>query len=123
VYEHKIPSIGEVARSADCLPVFVDWTAFLGLGLGGVCLWVEHDDTHGKVEPVDDLVHLSILVSHAARVKGLEALLPKRPPARSDCEQCSGRGTIMVKDMELGCSCGGLGWRPASPGELGIEAV
>ena len=122
-YEHKIPAIGELARTKDCLPVYVDWTAFLGLGRDGACLWVDHDEAPGNAEPVDDLVHLSILVSHAARVEGLEALLPSRPPARVDCEQCSGRGTIKVKDLELGCSCGGLGWRPASPGELGIEAA
>lgn len=122
VYEHQIPAIGLFARNTDCLPVYVDWTAFLGLGRGGACLWVDHDEAPGRIEPVDDLVHLSILVSHAARVKGLEALLPSRPPARADCEQCSGRGTIKFKDLELGCSCGGLGWRPAAPAELGIEA-
>jgi hypothetical protein len=122
-YEHPIPGIGELARSTDCLPVYHDWTAFLGLGRGGACLWVDYDDARGKIEAVDDLVHLSILVSHAARVKGLEALLPSRPPARLDCDQCSGRGTIKVKDLELGCLCGGLGWRPAAPAELGIEAA
>ena len=117
-----MPAIGDLARTTDCLPVFLDWTAYLGLGRGGVCLWVDYDDAPGKIEAVNDLVHLSILVSHAARVRGLEAPLPIRPPARIDCEQCSGRGTIKVKDLELGCSCGGLGWRPTGPAELGIEA-
>lgn len=37
-YEHKIPAIAELARTTDCLPVYVDWTAFLGLGPGGACL-------------------------------------------------------------------------------------
>jgi hypothetical protein len=125
-FEHPISAIGALARAKDCLPVFVDWTAFLGVGRGGACLWVNHDETPGKIAPVEDLLDLSILVSHAAQVKGLEGLLPARPGGRADCEKCGGCGVIKFTDgirVEAGCFCGGLGWRAASAGELGIEAA
>jgi hypothetical protein len=121
-YSHKITLIGELGRAADVLPVFVDWTAFLGLGAGGRCLWIDHDEVPGKVEPVLELQSLSLLVHCAAAVPGLESLAPSRPASRADCSICHGKGHLIVGTVEVGCICGGLGWRAETAAELGLEA-
>jgi hypothetical protein len=121
-YEHAIAAIGRRGRELGCLPVYVDWTAFLGLGPGGECLWVDHDDSAGRVEPVVDLQALSTLVAQVRLIPGLEGLEPTRPAGREDCPQCQGVGFIKVGPVECGCKCGGLGWLPATLAEIGVEA-
>ena len=78
-YEHKIAAIGTLARATDCLPLLVDWMAFIGVGTSGECLCVEHDDRPGTVAPVTDLMELSRLTARVGLVPGLEALTPRRP--------------------------------------------
>lgn len=120
-YQHKLSALPELARATNCLPIFVDWTAFLGLGANGECLWVDHDESPGQLEPVSDLQQLSVLVARAHLVPGLEDLAPRRPFGREDCSQCEGKGYVVVGTFEMVCRCGGLGWIAMSPNELGIE--
>jgi len=82
-YEHKLENIGRLARAANCLPIFVDWTAFLGLGRGGECLWVDYDSPPGRTEPATDLLALSILASRAPLVPGLGGLTLTRLGGRT----------------------------------------
>ena len=122
LYQHKQAVIGEMARATNCLPIYIDWTAFLGLGARGDCVWVDYEESPGKVEAVTELQHLSILAANAPRVPGLEGVAPSRPPGREDCSQCKGTGHLLVGAVEVGCICGGLGWRAASAEELGVQA-
>jgi len=112
-----------LAQQIDVLPVFQDWTAFLGLGPYGECLWVDEEDHPGRVEPATDLLHLAILVCRCSQVAGLEDLVPARPPGRPPCPHCGGKGMLSLANgrVEAGCSCGGLGWLPISIEELGLE--
>ena len=120
-YEHKMTALPELARSTNCLPIYIDWTAFLGLASNGECIWVDHDVSPGNVEPITDLQQLSVLVARVHLVPGLEDLAPRRPLGREDCSQCGGKGYLVIGTSEMICRCGGLGWIAASPAELGAE--
>jgi len=115
----------DLAQQADVLPLFQDWSAFLGLGPLGQCLWVEEESSIGRTEPVTELLHLAILLARCNQVEGLEGLVPTRPLERASCPHCSGRGKLLVAGgkVEAGCLCGGLGWLPTSHEELGVKRV
>jgi hypothetical protein len=52
-------------------------------------------------------MQLASLVVAARRIPELSALLPKRRPADSDCDQCQGTGKLFAIDC---AACSGLGW-------------
>ncbi len=64
---------------------------------------------------------LAAIVVNVARVPGLGALLPARPEGRGPCLHCGGTGKVRMAGLELGCTCGGLGWEPLTTEELGIQ--
>ena len=117
--------IKELAQQTDVLPLFQDWTAFLGLGPLGECLWVDQETHIGRVEPASELLQVSILLSRCGEVEGLQGLVPPRPAGRPSCPHCGGAGKLLVASgkVEAGCMCGGLGWLPTSVEELGVERV
>jgi hypothetical protein len=131
-YPEKPPFLKRLAQQLDVLPVLLEWTSFLAIDAEGTCLWIDHDNEQGRREPASGLQELSLAIVGAARVPGLEAVLPPRPEGRSDCPHCEGRGSITLPGRDasgeptqvtVGCHCGGLGWLPLNPEELGWVRV
>jgi hypothetical protein len=106
----------------DLLPVYSGWAGYLALSPAGDIVFINSEATKDFVEPVTELLWITVaLVNAAARHPELAELLPGRPVGRPDCEQCGGLGVVDVAAHRFGCRCGGLGWVPESPSELGVS--
>ena len=122
-FRHPIGRIEELAIELGVLPLWVDWTVFLALRSDGELLVVEHDAAEPSPRPVNDLTFVAIaLVEGAARYPELAHFLPTRPEGRTACSTCGGAGTLSMSrgSVVLHCVCGGLGWKPETPAELGL---
>jgi hypothetical protein len=122
-FRHPISRIEELAIDLGVLPLWVDWTVFLAIGSDGRVLMVDHEAAEPNLRPANDLTFVAIaLVEGAARYPELASFLPVRPPGRGPCTTCGGAGTLSMSrgSVVLHCICGGLGWKPETPAELGL---
>lgn len=122
-FRHPISRIEELAIDLGVLPLWVDWTVFLAVGPDGQVVMVDHEAPEPNLRPASDLTFVAIaLVEGAARYPELVSLLPVRPKGRTSCTTCGGAGTLSMSrgTVVLHCICGGLGWKPESPAELGL---
>ena len=122
-FRHPISRIEELAIDLGVLPLWVDWTVFLAIGADGGVLVVDHEAAEPKPRPANDLTFVAIaLVEGAARYPELAHFLPTRPDGRTACSTCGGAGTLSMSrgSVVLHCVCGGLGWKPETPAELGL---
>lgn len=124
-FRHPIGRIEELATELDVLPLWIDWTVFVALRPDGALLTVKHDQAEPDPQPAQDLTFIAIaLVEGAARYPELQHLLPPRPATRRACPTCDGAGTVSFTkgNVVVHCACGGLGWMPETPAELGLVA-
>jgi hypothetical protein len=122
-FRHPISRIEELAIELGVLPLWVDWTVFLAIRPDGGVIVVDHEAAEPNPRPANDLTFVAIaLVEGAARYPELAHLLPARPSGRSACTTCGGVGTLSMSrgSVVLHCVCGGLGWKPETPAELGL---
>jgi hypothetical protein len=122
-FRHPIGRIEELAIELCVLPLWVDWTVFLAVRSDGELLVVDHDAADPNPRPANDLTFVAIaLVEGAARYPELARFLPARPSGRTACSTCGGAGTLSMSrgSVVLHCVCGGLGWKPETPAELGL---
>ena len=124
-FRHPISRIEELAIDLGVLPLWVDWTVFLAVGPDGALLVVDHEAAEPSPRPANDLTFVAIaLVEGAARYPELARFLPACPSGRTACSTCGGAGTLSMSrgSVVLHCVCGGLGWKPETPAELGLVA-
>src|SRR5688572_23372604 len=124
-FRHPISRIEELAIDLGVLPLWVDWTVFLAIRSDGEVLMVDHEAAEPNPRPANDLTFVGIaLVEGAARYPELAHFLPARPLGRAACATCGGVGTLSMSrgSVVLHCVCGGLGWKPETPAELGLAA-
>jgi hypothetical protein len=122
-FRHPISRIEELAIELGVLPLWVDWTVFLAVRADGALLVVDHEAAEPSPRPANDFTFVAIaLVEGAARYPELAHFLPVRPSGRADCATCDGKGTLSMSrgSVVLHCVCGGLGWKPETPAELGL---
>lgn len=122
-YRHPIGRIEELALELGVLPLWVDWISFVALRPDGALVLVSHEEAAASPQEVKDLTSLAIaLVEGTGSYPELAYLRPRRPPGRDDCATCNGAGTLTAPGGRgvLYCVCGGLGWKPESPHELGL---
>ena len=122
-FRHPISRIEELAIELGVLPLWVDWTVFLAIRADGEVLVVDHETPDPNPRPANDLTFVAIaLVEGAARYPELAHVLPTRPAGRGACATCGGKGTLSMSrgSVVLHCVCGGLGWKPETPAELGL---
>ena len=126
-FRHPISRIEELAIELGVLPLWVDWTVFLAVRPDGELVTLDHEAAEPSPRPETDLTFVAIaLVEGAARYPELSHFLPTRPAGRAACATCDGKGTLSMSrgSVVLHCVCGGLGWKPETPAELGlVEAV
>lgn len=122
-FRHPISRIEELAIDLGVLPLWVDWTVFLAVRPDGGLVVVDHEAAEPNPRPASDLTFVAIaLVEGAARYPELAHFLPARPTGRAACATCGGVGTLSMSrgSVVLHCVCGGLGWKPGTPAELGL---
>lgn len=105
---------------AHALPLYLDWTGCLAIRPDGEVIWIE-DESYEVREVEDERVRNLALFQGSRRDPDLRCLVPSRPPDATDCPDCHGTGKLPFpagkEDLAevVVCSCGGLGWVPASP--------
>ena len=110
-----------VVTSANVLPLFFDWTAFMALSPGGQVVWVPYDDEPGDIEAVHDerLRNMGLFQGTKLHPE-LQFLLPLKPPDAIVCPDCQGTGRVIFPQghehlsEKVTCYCGGIGWLPHS---------
>jgi hypothetical protein len=123
-FRHPLSRIEELAGELEVLPLWIDWSVFVAIRPDGALVVVNHEAPAPDPQPAKDLTFIAIaLVEAAANYPELAHLRPPRPSGRS-CATCGGAGTVSVGrgNVVLHCVCGGLGWKPERPEELGLEA-
>jgi hypothetical protein len=111
--EHLGPLVdeGEVARTMNALPVYLDMGGALGFTPDGAVLL--YDWQSEQVAPEHDEGWMIVAaVAAAEKYPELRAILPVKPPTATTCSHCSGRGKVSVTgSTTLSCGkCWGLGW-------------
>ncbi len=109
---------------AHALPLYLDWTGCLAIRPDGEVIYI---DESCEVKEVDDeRVRNLALFQGSRRDPDLRCLVPPRPPDATDCPDRHGTGKLPFRGNHahlaevVVCSCGGLGWVPASPaGSIG----
>jgi hypothetical protein len=124
-YSHSIERVAQVVKALGVLPVYQDVGGLLGLTPDGEILMVNDEANPPSVKAETDLLWLAIAVVNSARkCEELAYLLPTRPAGRKNCDRCQGGGHVRIPNVnaDFGCICGGLGWIPEDPTELGLIA-
>jgi hypothetical protein len=105
---------------AHALPLYLDWTACLAIQPDGEVIWID-DESHEVQEVEDERVRNLALFQGSRRDPDLRCLVPPRTPDATDCPECHGSGKLPFRGDHahlakvIICSCGGLGWVPATP--------
>ena len=105
---------------AHALPLYLDWTGCLAIRPDGEVIWIE-DESYEVREVEDERERNLALFQGSRRDPDLRCLVPPRPPDAFDCPDCHGTGKLPFRGDQahlaevVVCSCGGLGWVPASP--------
>jgi hypothetical protein len=110
----------KAAESAHALPLYLDWSACMALRPDGQIIWIDYDEPH-QVRAVEDERERNIgLFKGSRRDPDLGFLAPVRPPDAIECPDCKGTGRLTFPAGQehlaekVVCSCGGVGWLPAS---------
>lgn len=105
---------------AHALPLYLDWTGCLAIRPDGEVIFID-DESYEVREVEDERVRNLGLFQGSRRDPDLRCLVPLRPTDASDCPDCHGAGKLPFRGDHAHlaevviCSCGGLGWEPASP--------
>ncbi len=105
---------------AHALPLYLDWTGCLAIRPDGEVIYID-DESYEVREVEDERVRNLALFQGSRRDPDLRCLVPPRPPDAADCPDCHGMGKLPFRGDHAHlaevviCSCGGLGWVPASP--------
>lgn len=100
----------EIVKVHWFLPLYVGWTAVLGLRPdGSLVRWnIENGDT--VPEPLTSPFWSRMALYQGAKLyPEISALLPARPVGARNCAACDGTGAI-AGAPEIVCECGGSGW-------------
>lgn len=102
-------------RKHSFLPLYLGWSAALGIRPDGSLVRWDHEDDPELVKLLTDpALQRTALCQGAKKYPELGVLVPQRPPSARDCRACSGAGEF-PGNPQLVCECGGLGW--IIPGE------
>jgi hypothetical protein len=112
-------SVRRLARQWQLVPLFVDWSGFLGIDCTGqICSVAMNSATEPRFV-TDPRMSRIAQASGAESFPELAFLRPVRPLNSENCPSCGGTGKApMGGDPDAGnvvCYCGGLGW--LLPGE------
>ena len=104
--EWLIPAV----RQHRFLPVYLGWTAVLGIRPDGTLVEWLHEDSPETVRPIQHPFWCRLALCQGARkYPALKPLIPARPVDAVQCDGCSGTGIIGALPTMI-CKCGGLGW-------------
>jgi hypothetical protein len=119
--DHRLSDLQPLARKHRLLPIFPDWSGFIGLSEGGEMFWVSTEDEVVRREADPHFVHL-------ARIRGAALFVDLaflRPDVAADwvvCATCEGTGKPMYRGQPMAenvsCQCGGVGRLPSDLAEL-----
>jgi len=124
--------LARLARTLDVLPLYPDWSAFIGLAPSGALVWVDYDEPNNvqDAEIVErdrwkaGIRHLAFSVGFM-RYPDLTWLKPVRTPDCTTCTSCSGTGRTAINGKpapeNVVCECGGMGWIPGVVSLTSIE--
>lgn len=105
----------EPMMTRQALPIDIGWIASVALCADGTFLQRDDEDTGAVTELVDPFWARMALCAGVRRYPELAPLLPSRPAAARDCENCAQVAVLAATMPSLQCTCGGLGW--LLPGE------
>ena len=118
IYAHAI----EAVVRTHVLPLYFDWSAFMGLRPEGQVVWVPYDDESGDYEIVREERVRNLGLFQGTRLHpDLPFLQPARMPDAMECSHCKGTGRVTLPQPhehlaeKVICYCGGLGWLPPDP--------
>jgi hypothetical protein len=98
------------------LPVYLDWTGFVGLREDGELLFVGSDPPQDPAILEEAHFRRIALAVAAQDYPELAFLRPERPPDAVVCPSCGGAGRVVLAGVQAPpnvlCACGGLGWVP-----------
>jgi hypothetical protein len=107
------PYLKILAERYQVLPVYIDWTAFYGLGVDGEIVVVPTEEEGDAQPELDERLRRMAIFRGSKKYPVLKQLVPERPAGALDCSYCEGRGQIDIPGVEadtIVCYCGGLGW-------------
>jgi len=97
------------------LPIFPDWTGFVGLREDGAFYWVSGEDGSMSSAIDDHTRHLATIIGPELFPE-LAFLKPEVSPDWVVCSSCGGSGKVVIQGREapknVRCSCGGMGKVP-----------
>lgn len=98
------------------LPLYIGWTAVLGIDPDGVLVrWEIETDRPTHSVLINPYWQRVALCEGARVIPELRGLLPGRPMEAVRCDVCSGTGKMPGIPDHFVCGCGGVGW--VIPGE------
>lgn len=107
------PYLKDLAKQHNVLPLYVDWSAFLGLRPDGEILVVPLEEEGDPKPENNDRLRRMALYRGSKKYPELSSLVPKKPIGALACPHCEGCGRINIPGVEpdtIICYCGGLGW-------------
>jgi hypothetical protein len=111
------PELARAVRNSGALPVYADMGGTLFVRPDGEILTLEHDSTEAPQIEADHGWRITAVVVAAEKHPELGGLLPTRPVGAADCQECQGRGTLRIPNIDRDWLCGkcyGLGWLGAT---------
>jgi hypothetical protein len=97
------------------LPLYLGWTATLGIRPDGSLIrWNSEESPDAVIPLTDSFLERMALCQGTRKYPELRALLPRRPSSARDCDLCGGTGEFPGAPRIV-CHCAGIGW--LIPGE------
>ncbi len=110
--------VQSLARREQLLPIYRDWTGFIGINSEGRLFFVDTEEQSSpKVLDSPAFAHVALAQSRV-HFPALAPLVPRRAADSRDCPSCGGTGQVVIGGHAIAenvvCACGGLGWLPAN---------
>jgi hypothetical protein len=113
----KLGWLRQVVREQAFLPLYIGWSATLGIRPDGSMVRWEQERSPPGLEPLlDPYWQRTALCQGMRTYPALGKLLPNRPAVARTCEACGGTGAMQGAAAHVICDCGGIGW--VLPGEI-----
>ena len=106
------PSLKEVGRELNILPIFTESGGWYGLNLNDEIVSAGWDAPYEVRIEHDRRIQNLVLFQGIQNYPELSSLMPIRNATDETCPHCKGTGIYPLSHMNIGCYCGGLGWIP-----------